>query len=151
MNWAEASEERMLFVAENLRHQDADEVMLSDHVGPYEAVFTSWADSEVCRCIEDKGIPLALVGLTPGETGGLIWMLATPGLFSTLAQKIQFLREGSDWIEALLDDYGLLYNWVYSKNVKAIKLLRWLGFSIEPPAPYGPSAALFHFVHRRRR
>lgn len=150
MNWAEPSEDRVLFVAENLRPEDADEVMLSNHVGAFEAVFTSWIDSQVCRCIEDDGIPLALVGYTPGEVGGLIWMLATPGLFSTMLQKIQFLREAAAWMEQLLDDYGFLYNWVYSKNVKAIKLLRWLGFTIEPPAPHGPSAALFHFVYRRR-
>jgi Protein of unknown function (DUF2833) len=145
------TEERVLFVAENLRQEDADEVMLSNHVGPYEAVFTSWSDSEVCHCIEDDGVPLALIGVTPGEAGGLIWMLATPGLFSTLLQKIQFLREGAIWVELMLDDYDFLYNWVYSKNVRAIKLLRWLGFTIDPPAPHGPSAALFHFVHRRRQ
>lgn len=150
MKWAEPSEKRALFVAENLRKDDAEEVMLSNHVGPYEAVFTSWNDSEVCHCIEDEGIPLALVGVTPGESGGLIWLLATPGLFSTLVQKIQFLRDGASWVESMLDEYGLLYNWVYSKNVKAIKLMRWFGFTIEPAAPHGPSAALFHFVHRRK-
>jgi hypothetical protein len=155
MRWGIASEDVVDFIAHNLRDQDAFEVWLSDAMGPEEAVTASWKASlrtsryqnRECQAIlDDDGVPLGLCGVAGG---GLIWFLATDGLFATEANRRQFVRDGKVWVDQCIERYGALSNWVFAKNVDSIRWLKSLGFTVYSPAPRGPSCALFSYFERR--
>jgi hypothetical protein len=141
MRWAMATEERVLRVGMNLREEDRTEVWLSHQATPMEAVMNSWAESELCRCIETgDGVPVGLTGLN----GNRIWMLGTSELTATRSRRLQLCKEGRGWVEHCLEAAGMaIGNDVYSKNKASIRWLKHLGFTVAPPRPMGPSAALF--------
>jgi len=141
MRWAEATEERVLRVGMNLREEDKTEVWLSHQATPMEAVMDSWAESDICRCIEtDDGVPVGLTGLN----GSRIWLLGTAELTATKTRRLQLCKEGRGWVEHCLRVAGMaIGNDVYSKNKASIRWLKHLGFSVAQPRPIGHSAALF--------
>jgi hypothetical protein len=141
MRWAEPTEARAYHVAANLRHEDEQEVWLSHQIPGPEALLTSWADSDICRCIETSdGEP---VGFT-GVCGDRIWLLGTRGLTATRSRRLQLCIEGRGWVEHCLKRVGgPIGNDVYAKNQQSIRWLKHLGFTVEPPRPIGHSCALF--------
>ena len=141
MRWVPATEELAIEVGLGLRPQDEVEVMLSDGLAPIEACMLSLRDSSVCQAIEgDNG---NCVGLT-GVSGNRIWLLGTQELTESKSHRLQLCRYGGEWVDFCLESAGgYLENMVYSKNRMSIRWLRHLGFTVEQPMPYGPSAALF--------
>jgi hypothetical protein len=141
MRWAEATEERVLRVGMNLREEDKTEVWLSHQATPMEAVMDSWAESDICRCIEtDDGVPVGLTGLN----GSRIWLLGTAELTATKTRRLQLCKEGRGWVEHCLEVAGMaIGNDVYFKNKASIRWLKHLGFNVAQPRPMGHSAALF--------
>ena len=141
MRWAQSTEERVTYIAQRLREADKTEVWLSHMASPYEAVFDSWASSDVCRCIEtDAGEPVGLTGLV----GSRIWMLGTDELTATRRRRLQLCNEGRGWVEHCLDVAGMpIGNDVYAKNTASIRWLKHLGFTVADPRPMGHAAALF--------
>jgi hypothetical protein len=148
MRWAPPTEDRVAYIAAHLRKQDAYEVFCSDASSPKEAVYGSWKDSPDCRCIDaDDGTPVGICGVGPG---GAIWLLATDGLLATKGERRQFIRGGRQWVDGLIaDGAGLLHNFALAKNRTTLRWLRSLGFTIYPPAPYGPCGELFCYFERR--
>jgi hypothetical protein len=141
MRWADPTEERACWIANHLRPEDETEVWLSHRIQGPEAVLMSWADSDICRCIETSdGLPVGLTGLT----GDRIWMLGTAELTATRKRQVQLCREGRLWVEHCVERVGgPIWNDVYAKNVCSIRWLKHLGFTVEPARPVGLSAALF--------
>ena len=141
MKWADPTEERVRYIANHVRAEDETEVWLSHRVRGPEAVFESWASSDICRCIEtSSGEP---VGIT-GVVGDRIWLLGTDGLTATKVRRLQLCIEGRRWVEHCLERVGgPIGNDVYAKNQSSIRWLKHLGFHVEEPRPLGLSAALF--------
>lgn len=147
MNWADPTRDRVEYVAQRLRKSDQDEVFNSHAISGQQAVYESWAESDVCRCIEgDGGTPVAICGVNDG----LIWLLGTDELFATSSHVRQFIRGGKLWVNDLVNDWGCLHNWVYSKNRTSMRWLKSLGFTIHPAEPIGPFAQLFCYFERRK-
>ena len=64
MRCADPTEERVVHIAHHLRAEDRIEVWLSHRATGTEAVLESWADSDICRCIETSGgEPVGLTGV----------------------------------------------------------------------------------------
>lgn len=141
MHWADPTEDRARFIASNLRKEDRHEVQLSHAISGAEAVLTSWASSEICRCIEtSNGEP---VGLT-GVCGDRIWLLGTEGLTATKGRRLQLCAQGRLWVEYCLQQVGApIGNDAFYGNRASIRWLKHLGFHVEQPRPMGPSSALF--------
>ena len=137
----EPSASDVMAIADNLRPADATEVMLSHGMDPFEAVRSSYCASDICHKIaSDGGEPVGLCGVADH----VIWMLGTPGLTATRRRRWQLIFEGRKWVDdRLIEMGGPLFNAVYSKNVKSIRWLKVLGFTVEKPRPMGPSGALF--------
>jgi hypothetical protein len=147
MRWVEPTRDRVEYVAQRLRKSDQDEVFNSDGITGEQAVWESWAESDLCRCIEgDDGTPVAICGVNKG----VIWLLGTDELFASTSHVRQFIKGGKPWINGLVDDWGCLHNWVYGKNTQSMKWLRSLGFTIHPAEPYGPFSQLFCYFERRK-
>jgi len=49
-----------------------------------------------------------------------------------------------------LAGYSHLENWVDARNTKAINWLRWLGFTVHDPVPFGVAGLPFHRFDMRR-
>lgn len=141
MNLVEPTEEQVRYVAHHLRKEDAVEVWLSHRVRGPEAVMSSWADSDICACIEaEDGTP---VGLT-GVVGDRIWMLGTEDLTATKERRLHLCTKGRGWVQHCVETVGRpIGNYVYAKNRRSIRWLRFLGFEVGTPQPYGPSCELF--------
>jgi hypothetical protein len=133
-------------VAANLRGSDRAEVLASHGQSGPAAVFTSLAASWHSRVIlGDTGEPVGLCGVA---RGGLVWMLGTPALLGTASHRWQFLRAGRVWVDRLVKLCGQLHNWTDARNAQAVRWLRTLGFTIYPPAPFGPQGLPFHHFSR---
>jgi hypothetical protein len=149
MRFVEINETRAGFVAKHLRQSDRDEVLYSHGETPWEAVRDSWLASAESYCIEgDSGRPVGLCGVTPAEEGGLIWLLGTDEMLSTLSHRKQFLAHGQAWVDGCVVNWGSLHNWVYNKNQASMRWLKTLGFVIHPARPMGPYSQLFCYFER---
>jgi hypothetical protein len=141
MKWARPTAEFVEHIALNVRPEDEHEVRLSDGMPGYDAVVCSFLRSSLSRVIlGDNDDPLGITGMCDNR----IWLLGTTGLTSTRSHRWQLALHGREWVEHCLTHVkGPIGNHAYSKNRAALRWLQHLGFTIEPPAPYGPCAALF--------
>jgi hypothetical protein len=145
MNWAEPTAARVQHIADNLRRQDVMEVAFSHGITGEFAVIDSWKNSQICRCIDgDQGQPVGICGVRDGTS---IWLLATDELLATSSHRRQFIRGGRKWVDGLMaDGHTLLENWAMASNTTTLRWLKHLGFTVDTPAPLGPSLQLFcHF------
>ena len=133
--------DHVLDVAENLREEDELEVHLSHCMAGREAVIESWAYSEVVRgMLTDDGQACGLCGVV----GQRIWMLGTDRLTENRKARWQLCVEGRKWVDNCLEELDRpLFNQVYSKNHESIRWLKYLGFTVERPRPFGHAGALF--------
>ena len=141
MKWAEPELRLVTQVACNLREEDQHEVALSDGLSGYDAVMLSYAESCFARVIlGDDSSPVGVTGLC----GDRIWLLGTPELMSTRSHRWQLAVHGREWVETCLRRVNRpIGNHAYAKNAAALRWLKHLGFTVMPPAPFGPCAALF--------
>ncbi|MBX3503328.1 MAG: hypothetical protein KF889_28120 [Alphaproteobacteria bacterium] len=131
-----------------MRAADIREIEAAIGVAPLPALLLSlarsteaWAgtvDGEVA-CVFGVG-PLSLLG---GE--GCPWLLG-----SDLVERnaVAFARRNRAMVARWLRTYRVLRNHVDARNSQAIRWLRWLGFTIGPPAPYGVARLPFHPFER---
>jgi hypothetical protein len=145
MRWSEPTPAGVQQIAARLRHQDRLEVLYSHQLTAEQAVYNSWRNSSICRCIDaDDGQPVGLCGVNRT----LIWLLGTDQLLATASHRRQFIRGGRRWVDDLLQSgrHQLLENWALASNTATLRWLKHLGFTVETPAPMGRSCQLFsHF------
>lgn len=55
----------------------------------------------------------------------------------------EFMIQTKKWTYDKLEEHGILRNVVYAKHERSIRWLKWLGFTIYPPEPFGVNNALF--------
>jgi len=135
------------YVADNMRDVDKLEALYQTGQEPRQALQLSYMCSNVNMAIaDDNDQPIGLCGVV---SGGVIWMVATDKLFENKKYRIQLIRKGRKWVEALLKKYKVLYNFVYAENDYAIKWLRALGFTfINYHEKYGKQSKQFYELLR---
>lgn len=125
-----------------MRQSDCDEVMAASGVSPFAAVYAGYLMSEACLTgVDSRGVPMAMWGIRR-ET----WKWSNPWLLGTDRiddMWLPFLRTTKEMFPLVCAEYPCQRNHVDARNSKSIAWLKWLGFEIEPPAPYGVSGALF--------
>jgi hypothetical protein len=132
-----------------LRATDRREAQASHGLGAREALLQSWGASTVRFGIEgDDGQLVGACGVCPDAGAGQIWMLGTDQLLATTSHRIQLVRRGREWVDALLDDWRLLHNYVFAANTQSVAWLRFMGFTVYPAEPHGPYAQLFRYFLR---
>ena len=107
---------------------------------------TCASSSQVWAARDPNGQPTALWGVTPvsddPDTGHL-WMLACeafddePSDLESLSRLV-FLE--------MLGEFDRLENFVDTRKVRAIQLLRAIGFTVDPAKPRGAEEGSFHRV-----
>lgn len=136
-------------IAANMDPADAAEVWATAHLTPAQALTASAAASRDPVVGRVDGEPICAFGVgqrTVLDDIGVPWLLGTPEIRK---HKRVFLRVSKSWIERKKRDFTTLENFVDSRHTRAVKWLRWLGFTIEPARPYGPDGVPFHHFHMR--
>ena len=132
-----------------LREADKQEVWASHHMTPDQAVLFIMRVAHVAYSVFVDGRLLTMYGVSKlyGRHGASPWLLATDELDQ---YGLRFYRTTLPHVQAMLNEYGYLENYVDERNVKSIRWLKWLGFVVEAPAPFGVERIPFHRFWMRR-
>lgn len=135
--------------AENLRQADRDELWAASRSTPWNALRNGvTASTRAWAGLVDDEVA-CLFGVAPQSLAsgtGMAWMLATPLIEE---HQVLFLRRCRPVVAEMGRGYAYLHNHVDARNEKAIRWLRWLGFTIHDPAPYGALGLPFHHFEMR--
>ena len=127
------------------RLRDADRVEIQRAVGePYAGLRDAIERSALCGVFLDDNEPLCIMGLIIPVI--LAPDIASPWLIGTKAlgrHRKAFMRETRRWVREWRKEYSLMTNFVDAEYTGAIRWLRWLGFDIFEPEPFGPQGAPF--------
>ena len=87
---------------------------------------------------------IAVFGVVKYDHGHTPWMLGTVNLENHPAAVARVSKVMRD---RMLKDTSYLFNWVHAKHHKAIKWLRWLGFSVQKHSPVASHTGelFYHF------
>lgn len=139
-----AEEWHAIFIAASLRDSDRVELEVSGRTNFEEVLKRSVSVSSSAWTALINGVPSIIFGVAPVSvlSGiGAPWLLATNS--SKLVRR-KFLIDGMKYVEQMKNAYPRLMNLVHEKNQQSIRWLKWLGFDIMPPIPFGTRGELFH-------
>lgn len=131
-----------------MRQEDVEELSHANGLDPQSNLLLSLRFSDFAYTVT-LGDDIVLMFGCGGIEGhsGVPWMLSSDLL---LQIKRDFVKECSRIVGAMASRYGYLENYAWSKNKIHIHWLRWLGFTIEPPQPFGINNELFHKFYLQR-
>ena len=134
-------------LAVTMCQEDIDECWAARHMNPLESlqegakvscdVITGLVDGRVA-CIFGVAIASKLTGL------GAPWMLTAPMLRD---HGKAFLSKNKIWMQYQQERWDTLENYVDARHHLAVRWLKWLGFKMDDPAPYGVDGLPFHKFH----
>lgn len=78
------------------------------------------------------------------SSNGAIWLLGTSRM-RKYAKRV--LHDAKLFIEYAREHYPVLVNYVDARNTESVRWLAALGFTIEPPQPFGVQGLPFHRFH----
>lgn len=139
------------YLATRLRTDDLEEMWASHHIQPYSALCQSYASSSLCMTLMLDKEPSAIFGCNPEGIAGakaVIWFLATERI---LEVKLEFLRYSRNFVEVMLAQHPILYNYVDARNKKSLHWLKAIGADIHPAKSYGMELLPFHYFEFRRK
>ena len=136
-------------IANGMRLSDKQEIWAASRLTPHEGLELALKKSPDIWVGTWEGRPIGMAGCFPGSLLGGVgypWQLATPEIE---AAALPYLRASKPCFAGLRRKYRLLVNWVDVRNEKSIKWMKYLGFEIEDPAPYGVDGLPFHYAWMR--
>jgi hypothetical protein len=127
-----------------MREADKVEVMASCGRSPVDALYESVYGSTRCwtGMVDDK--PAFIFGVAPLSLMGGVgspWLLGTD---KVLEVKREFLENSKPYVAEMWLLFPTLKNFVDVRNKVSIRWLKWIGFSMLEPIPYGINGELFH-------
>ena len=136
----------VMHVARNARPIDRAEALAFYGKEPLDMVEETLENSPMAWVGLYNGEPVVAFGCACYDTlesTGIPWLFGTPKLESCAKT---FVVLSKPYLQAMRRRFLRLTNCVDVRNALAIKWVRWLGFTIEPPAPAGPFHLLFHRI-----
>jgi len=129
----------------HVRQADVDELWAGYEVTPEDAMLLGLRISDRPRAALVGEEVLCVFGVVPGQGGPSVpWMVASDKI---LKHRRAFLAHSRRTVKALAEFYGPMENWVDVRNRTAMAWLRWVGFHLEAPRPYGKHGLDFcHFT-----
>lgn len=131
-------------VAARMRAADRAEVLAGGGRSPREALERSLALSSHAWAGWIGTEPAAIFGVGPAALVcgiGVPWFLGAEVLERNPRPLLTISR---DWLARIAALYPHLENYVDARNGRAIRWLRWLGFTVHPAVPYGVGRMPFH-------
>lgn len=145
-----ANLDHLLPVAEKMRQADRDECMAGCGLGPYEVLQRSIAASPLAWTVLEGTEPVAMFGVSQRallSSTGIPWFLGAEGMERAGSLLPRFSRQV---VQAWLTRYDRLENWVDARYEKSVRWLRWIGFTVEEPLPWGVAGLPFHHFWMER-
>lgn len=136
-------------VAADMRSEDKDECLASAGLCPIQSLMWSVDASTYLRSFTVDGSAIAMLGVGAANLfapKGRPWLLGTPGIRD---HQTWFLKETRSQVSEMLKRHPFLENWVDARNLTSVRWLKWLGFSISEPEPYGVAQLPFHKFEMR--
>jgi hypothetical protein len=137
-------------MAPRMRQCDIDEAWAAAHYDPFKALMISkMVSRDPMACLAD-GQTVWMFGVgqrSPFSRIGNPWMLAAEGLEK---HSRVFLRMSVNYVKEIKTWYDLLENHVDARNEKTVKWLKWLGYTIDDPEPFGVEGFPFHRFQMER-
>lgn len=129
-------------LAARMRKEDAAEIE-SAGLNPLQELRRSYKESTLRRTAFVDGEIAAMWGLggTFMSAVGVPWLLTTP---AAARVPLAYIKEAKVQIAVMLTHRRYLENYVAASYVRACRFLSIVGFTLEPPQPFGPNGALFH-------
>ena len=151
LDFVKPDDELLQLIALNIRPADRDELLAAGNKTVIDALYKSVKLSKTSVVACHNGTPLVIYGMgVPNQLGNtaLPWMLGT---VQSERFKREFMVYTARVIKEMLIEFPRLVNFVYHKNIRSIKWLKALGFTIDDAKPYGPYGELFHRFHMEDR
>lgn len=130
-----------------MREEDRWEIWHAARSTPVDALTRGFEQSKKCWTVVWQGKPIAIFGVCGDGDVGVPWMLASDDLKNI---KKEFLAECHKYVDEMQGDYKLLANLAWSKNTVHLRWLKWLGFTLMEPQPFGPDGELFIYFYRNK-
>jgi len=139
------------FIATNVREADFKELVEGSLTHPYHAMIKAMADSpDQAFTATIRDMPICMFGVSDA---GLVGSVGVPWMVGTHLidrHSTSFLRQSRHLMVEMFNRYDMLINYVDARNTRAIQWLKWLGFTIEEPQPYGPKGLPFNMFRKTR-
>lgn len=135
---------------ENLRPRDVDEVRATsgdDVWGALSRALSASDDPVALRC-PATGALIAIFGAAPFS---LLSDVGSPWLLGTDVMDVypkEILKDARRYIDFISERYPRQMNYVDARNEPSIRWLERIGFTIDPPVPYGVEGRPFHRFHK---
>jgi len=138
-------------MAPHMRESDKQEIWVSNHISPENALIAGVINSVVCMTIEKDEKPIVMFGVVPQTLLGnvaSIWMLGTDDI-----HKVQrtFLRHSPEFIDYMLGFYPYLFNYIDIRNKESLLWLKYCGAEFSIIVPYGVEQKPFQYFCFRRK
>lgn len=143
-----AQDHDAVYLAENIRDSDRQESIAAHMLMPLEALRYSLARSDLSYTVFFDGRPAVIFGVSRPHMlskEGIIWLAGTCEIEKN---PKRFLRKSCDVLSVIEQGYSRLYNYVDARNTKTVSWLKWLGFTLEEPRPYGALGRPFHYFYK---
>lgn len=131
-------------LATHMRVPDKQEAWAAMHHSPAMAILYSLEASKNSLTGLADGRVVCMFGVgsaTVLSLTGVPWLLATKELEN---HGRAFIRRNKRELLKMSRGYNLLRNYVDARNLVSIRWLRWLGFTVLPPEPFGVEELPFH-------
>jgi hypothetical protein len=131
-------------LSHTMRAADVRECWAANHFSPYDALKHSLCHTENPRTGLYNNNVMCIWGI------GKVTYLSKEGIPWMLTSKLvehhyrEFLRQGPTLLKEIKKEAVVLVNMVDARNKRSIRWLKWLGFTIHDPVPFGPDDVLFH-------
>lgn len=132
------------WIVADARQADIDEVAAASGGTIAEALAEGLARSSRCWTgfADDQPICMFGVSSVPDWAGiGVPWMLGTNAVE---VHAWGFLKRARGVLDQMRAEFPVLLNYVDARNATAMRWLRWMGFTIHDPEPYGELGLPFH-------
>lgn len=151
VKFTEPTQEQLLYIADHLKKDDYREIVgLSGRTCVRDNLLLCARCSQWARVALFDGVPVAAFGVYPTNPFakvGCIWMLTTE---ATQRHKYYTGKKSRAGIQALLQDWDMLWNYVDAGNVQTIQWLKWMGATVGEPEPLPPYGCLYRYFEFRK-
>lgn len=137
-------------IAAVARPADVAEVRAADGLSVEEAVSRAFRRPGHVLAGTCDGELLAIFGtvvISALGNAGAPWLIGSQAL-PRHAKKFCALNRW--YVGEMMREFDALINFVDARNTMSMRWLVWLGFHLDPPAPYGVERRPFHRFHLRR-
>lgn len=148
----EATLEDARAIAATVRDADRDEIWASHMMTPLQAMEYGLRHSSLARTGFADGVPVCMWGVVDESlilSVGIPWMITAAPLDQNHV-AMAFLRRCRGAMREFWDGFETLINYVDARNARAIRWLRFMGFALQDPTPYGAFRLPFHRFEMRR-